>query len=400
MDILFLSHCTPDAPDKGEKIRAYHELTHLARSHRVHLACFARTERELSRRDKLEGICASVYIERLRPATSLPGAAVRAAAGESFVSAVFRSSRMDAYVRRLTAGARLDACLAFSSVMARQAPAELPRIVDMVDVDSEKWRAYAAMRRPGFLFAAEAARLRRLEAGIGGQASCIFVSTAQEAALYREIAAGARARVLENGVDGAYFDPASVDPLPELAGRRYLLFVGAMDYYPNRQAVVSFCRDVFPGLVRQDPGLEFLIAGRNPSRDVRELDRLNRVSVVGGVPDVRPYLRSALAVVAPLAIARGIQNKVLEALAMGKPVLASDPIVRTFGDSLPEGVFPASGAETWVEIIGSLSEKASHDPNRIREAACSRFRWESNLDSLDEELRRAAARRSTPRAAK
>jgi sugar transferase (PEP-CTERM/EpsH1 system associated) len=367
MDLLYLSHCVPNPPDKGEKIRAHHILHALAAAgHRVHLAAFARRPSDLAAARELAPACASVHVEPLSRG-ALPRAAWKFLTGGCLTTAYFDSRTLRAYIDGLARTVPLAASLVYTAAMAQYAPPDLPLLLDMTDVDSEKWLQYSRMRPGGPLYALEGRRLRRFEIAAARRARCTFLATEAERALLDAIAPGAVTATLENGVDFDFFDPARVEPLPELQGRRYLVFIGVMDYYPNIDAVRWFASEVLPQLRRRDPGLEFLIVGRSPARAVRRLHGTGGVTVTGGVPDVRPYLAAARAVVAPLRLARGIQNKVLEALAMDKPVLASPEICRTFGPRLPNGVIECRSPEDYW-----FSGPSSH----IRQSALRHFSWD------------------------
>jgi len=278
----------------------------------------------------------------------------------------------------------------------------VPLVLDMVDVDSEKWMQYAALRQPAFAYAAEGRRLRRVEAAYARRARSVILTTRNEAdvltgftANHSKVnqraandSANSRVVTMENGVDFDYYDPEAA---PSTAAMRFprLVFVGAMDYFPNADGIRRFATEVFPQVRRECEGLELVIVGRNPTRAVRQLASAAGVVVTGAVPDVRPYLAEALAVVAPLAIARGIQNKVLEALAMGKRVLASPAVAQTFG-SLPDATVPV-GVRCCREVsdyVAGLREASQGWPYEpvIREAARARFTWNRNLDVLSREL--------------
>jgi sugar transferase (PEP-CTERM/EpsH1 system associated) len=386
MDILYLSHCVPNPPDKGEKIRAFHQVMHLAKQHRVHLACFARTASEIAAAQALAGSCASVHAERLRTAPALALAGLRFATGACLTTSFYRSSRLRCYIQELVARVPMAVTVAYSSAMAPYAPAGVPLLLDLVDVDSEKWYEYARLRSPRRVFALEAERLRKLERTFAARAHCTLLATRQEEKLFHSIAPAAVTSPLENGVDLAYFDPARCPPLAEWRHRRFLVFVGAMDYFPNRDAVCWFVNRILPGLRGRYPDLEFFIVGRNPTPDVRRLARRPGVTVTGGVEDVRPYLAAARAFVAPLRIARGIQNKVLEALAMGKTVLASSAVAKTFGPELPAGVILCESEAAFVAAAAGLPGESSW----IRREAGRRFSWATNLEQLSEELERCA----------
>ena len=377
MQILYLSHCVPNPPDKGEKIRAYHVLKHLARTHAVHVVCFARSEEEEAGARELARTSASVYVERFSPTVALARAAARFGIGGCLTLSYYESARMRAYVESLP---RPAATVAYSTAMAQYAPEGVPLLLDMADVDSEKWFGYGRTRRLGWVYAMEGRRLRSHEVEYARRAKMTTVVTESEAALLRSIVPDAMVRCSENGVDCDTFDPKQTPRLPELDGRRFLVFLGAMGYHPNIDAVCWFSREVFPELRRQDPSLEFLIVGRDPARPVRRLAEQAGVSVVGTVPDVRPYLAGSLAVVAPLRIARGVQNKVLEALAMGKRVMASAAVCETFGGDLPEGLVRC---ETTADYAGYVGASAAA---RIRRRASVQFRWERSLETISLEL--------------
>lgn len=374
MDLLYLSHCVPYPPDKGEKIRAFHELTALAGRHRVHLACFARSPEELETARKLIDRCASVFAAPLFPfAWHAARAAARFARGQCLNQAFYSRRELTSDLAALAAGRKIGRAVAYTVVMAPHVPPGIPFVLDMTDVDSEKWLQYASERKPALLFETEARRLRRLEVAQARRAALTIFTTSPEMELFRSFAGDAPAAVMENGVDFDYFDPASAPRDERLARRRYLLFAGTLNYYPNEQAAAEFARQIFPALRARDEKLEFLVVGRNPGPRTRALQSVAGVNVVGAVEDIRPYYRHAVATVAPLRIARGIQNKVLESLAMDKPVLASGAVCQTFGHDLPAGVKLCRTAADYAELP---------EARQIRKAARARFSWQRNLSVL------------------
>jgi len=259
-------------------------------------------------------------------------------------------------------------------------------VLDMVDVDSEKWLQYSELRFPGFLYRAEGRRLRRFEAQCADAARCTVLTTANEAAILQGFVPSARSRSVENGVEFEFFN-GKAGALPQrLVGQSFVLFLGTMDYFPNIEAAAWFARHVFPRLRQGDSGLEFVIAGRNPAKSVVELGELPGVHVTGSVPDVRPYIAAAEAIVAPLKLARGVQNKVLEALAMGREVYASAEVCRTFGGSVPEGVIRCESAEDYAAQIARACRRVPRCETRIRESAKLRFSWAQNLSAIGAEL--------------
>ncbi len=290
---------------------------------------------------------------------------------------------MGAYVQDLSRRVPFSATVAYALPMVPHAPPGVPLLLDMQDVDSEKWFQYARMRRLGFLYEIEARRLRAHEMRFGGQAVATFFTARQETALFRSLAPStAVVECMENGVDFDYFDPDRIPRLPDLGARRFIAFVGTMNYYPNADAACWFAREVYPEIRRRQPSLEFFVVGHHPAKAVLELARIPGVTVTGGVPDVRPYLAGARALVTPLRLARGIQNKVLEGLALGRQVCATAAVCRTFGEEVPPGVIRCdSPSEFAGAILGCASREPRCDPD-IREHTRTRFSWRRNLEPL------------------
>lgn len=382
MNVLFLCHCVPNPPNKGEKIRAYYEIEALARRHQVHLACFARNEEDLEFAEALRGRCASVHAELLPFASSLLRGAVQFALGRCLNLAFFESGRMRHYVRELAAKVPFHTTIAYTLPMMPYAPPAVPILFDMLDVDSEKWLQYGRMKRFGFLYRAEAHRIRRHELESARKAEVTYLAARQETALFRSLAPEANLECMENGVDLSFFDPAIV-PFPEsLRSKRFVSFVGTMDYYPNIDAACWFAREVFPKIRQRHPGTEFLVVGNNPGKAALQLKQIPGVTVTGGVPDVRPYILHAQAVLAPLRLARGIQNKVLEALALGRNVYTTSAVARTFGDEVPPAVHRCDSAEEYVKALEPELNRAPQWDPVVREYMRVRFSWEQNVSHM------------------
>jgi len=386
-EVLFLSHCVPNPPEKGEKIRAFHMLRYLMDSYRVHLVCFGRAKSDIEAAQELATHCASVHVELISSRWALARAVAHFVSGDCLNAAFYRSREMRAHVKKLLQDCDIKATVAYTSVMLPYAPPAVPILLDMVDVDSEKWLQYARMRPFGFLYQMEARRLRQFEIRCVRAAANTFLTTRSEEDVLRSFAPRVAAECLENGVDSEFFDGLP-RPLPnDQDGNQFLVFVGTMDYYPNSAAASWFATEVFPELRQRNANLEFWIVGRNPGRDVQALARVEGVRVIGAVSDIRPYLSAARAVVAPLQLARGVQNKVLEALSMGRMVFASSPVCRTFGDPLPLGVVRCDTKEDYIsELCGDLAARPPCNP-AIREESRRRFDWAKNLDVLGRALK-------------
>jgi polysaccharide biosynthesis protein PslH len=321
-DILFLAHRVPYPPDRGDKMRSFHILKGLAKLAPVHLIAFADDARDVAEAEALRPLVASLHVELRK--RSRPLAALAAFATAKPISlAAFESADVRRAVKRVLADHPIETIFAFSGQMAQYVPAGPRFVMDFVDMDSAKFAAYAGMRGPlGRLHAREARLLGAFERATAMRAdTSLFVSEA-EAALFRPHAPGARVEALENGIDLAFYDPqADFARLPAGEGP-LIVFTGQMDYRPNIEAVTSFAASL-PRIRAAHPQARFAIVGRNPDASVRRLAEQPGVIVTGAVDDVRTWLDAADVAVAPLRIARGVQNKVLEAMAMAKAVIAS-----------------------------------------------------------------------------
>jgi glycosyltransferase involved in cell wall biosynthesis len=293
---------------------------------------------------------------------------------------------MQDHVRRLSGRVKLEATVAYTTVMAPYAPPDVPVLLDMSDVDSQKWFQYSATRKPAFLFDAVAKRLRKQEILYAESSRRTILITEQECSLLRSFALRASATYIENGVDFSRFNPATAPEIPALRGRTFLAFVGAMDYYPNVQAVMWFAKEVWGELRKRTPKLELGIIGRHPSRDVTALGSIPGIWLEASPPDVVPFLSASAAVIAPLRMARGIQNKVLEGLAMGKAVFSSTPICESLGADLPRGVVHCPSATEFIERISSAPLAAGMWDPGIRNEAQTRFSWPRAMERLREEM--------------
>jgi sugar transferase (PEP-CTERM/EpsH1 system associated) len=321
MRILMLAHRIPYPPHTGDKIRAYHIARYLARRHEVTLAFLVDEATDLSGVQPLQEMVGRVEFARIWKPWSLCKGLASLAVGESLTLRYFNSRALRRRIGRPSGRASYDLVYASSTPMAQYGQTlGLPVVMDFVDVDSDKWGQYGRHSRPplSWLYKTEGRRLQDCEAEIARWARfCVLATTAEEA-LLKSFAPWARTAVIPNGIDLDYFQPV---PRDESASG--LIFTGAMDYLPNIDAVRYFCGEILPLVRREVPQTRFYIVGLNPPAEVRHLGEIPGVVVTGTVPDVRPYYKRASVCVAPLRIGRGVQNKVLQAMAMGLPVVAS-----------------------------------------------------------------------------
>ncbi len=367
MNVLFLAHRIPYPPNKGEKIRAYHQIRHIAKRHKVHLACMIDDPEDLQHVAALEKICASVdVVYRGRLHARVKGL-VGLLSSKPLSIHSFYSRDLSQKIANRMKSVKIDVVFVFSSAMAEyvlRLP-DLPRVVDLVDVDSQKYRLYADCHSfpLSWLYRLEANRLGAYEDTIVGLFDRSVVVSEEEAQLLRPRVRNRVISVISNGVDLESFVPnfeQEADPK-----RPNLVFTGVMDYFPNVDAVVWFCREVFPRIKQVVPEATFTIVGRNPARQVRELSSDPNVTVTGGVDDVCPYLQNASIAVAPLRIARGLQNKVLEAMSCGLPVVGTSQAFEGTAATPADGIRVADDAQRFAkEVLAFLA-----NPNLRRESS-------------------------------
>ncbi|MDA3919115.1 MAG: TIGR03087 family PEP-CTERM/XrtA system glycosyltransferase [Salinisphaera sp.] len=388
-ELLFLCHRIPYPPNKGDKIRAYHWLKALSAHYTVHLATFVDDPEDWAGCEALSALCDQQYYRPLKPLTARLRSADGLRRREALSFAYYRDRQMAAWVDDLLATRPIEAVIAFSSTMAPyvvDAP-QVRRILDFVDVDSDKWAQYAqATRGPmRWVYAREARRLAEGERQLAEVFDAsIFVSEA-EASFFRAQAPRAADRVhaIGNGVDADYFDAAGEydNPFAESTGPQ-IVFTGAMDYGANVDAVCWFAEHVMPDILAARPDARFTIVGIRPTPRVRALAAQPGIHVTGAVPDVRPYLAHAGVVVAPMRIARGIQNKVLEGLAMGRHVVMTEQAAA--GLETTDARFarlvnePGPFAEA---VIACFDDPASH-ADGARDYVLRHYAWQARFDEL------------------
>ena len=397
MNILLVTHRFPYPPDKGDRIRSWRLVQALSKVGAVRLATGAAEPVSLAHADAVRAVVADLAIAPLGRARWLR-AAWSVAAGRSLTEGLFAAPALGDTVRRWHAERPFDIAVAFCSsvVPVLELLPNVPALVDLVDVDSEKFRQYAAAAAwpKRQVFALEARRVRALERRAAAHALTTVLCTAPEAALFRGIAPTARVEAIPNGVDGAFFAPQ-----PEtLEVPDSCAFVGAMDYRANVEGAEWFVREVWPLVRARRPNATFAIVGRDPTPVVRALAAVPGVTVTGAVPDVRPHVAGAAVAIVPLRVARGIQNKALEALAMGRALLATPAALA--GLDVRPGI-EAVAAETPAEWAAALLHLLDHPAARAalgaagREYALGRHGWDACFGRWSELCRSCAPHAGT-----
>ncbi len=394
MRLLYLVHRLPYPPNKGDKVRSFHLLKHLARRHDVFLGTFIDDPADEVYVDTLRGYCADLHVARLSPRMAKLRSLRGLLSGEALSLPYYRDDGLRQWVESLRG---LDAAVVFSSVMADYLPARLPALVDFVDMDSAKWTQYAGTHRwpLSWLYRREGERLFAFERAVAQQARHSFFVTEAERELFLAAAPECAARVdaMCNGVDAGFFSPDHGLASPYPAGEIPVVFTGAMDYWPNVDAAVWFAGAILPRLRQRNPAIRFYVVGRSPDPAVLALAG-EGVVVTGTVDDVRPFLAHAHVAVAPLRIARGIQNKVLEAMAMARPVVASTACAGPIAAEPVQELLAAETADDYVARIESLLADPAHADNigrAARNRVLASYGWDAHLAPIDRFLEEITA---------
>ena len=391
-ELLYLVHRIPYPPDKGDKIRSYHLLKYLSKHYRIHLGTFIDDEKDWRYLDKVKNFCGGeTCFTNLNPKAARIRSLSGLFSGQPLTLPYYWNGGLQTWVDSVLETRPIRNIVVFSSAMAQYVSHAGPirRIIDFVDIDSDKWMQYSATKTwpMSWIYRRESRLLLSYERKIAKDFdSAAFVSET-EANLFKQLAPEAATKVtyFNNGVDADYFSPQNVYPNPYPAGLETLVFIGAMDYWANIDAVDWFARSIFPVIRAQLPGVEFYIVGARPTAEVTALTALPGVTVTGSVPDVRPYLAHASLAVAPLRIARGIQNKVLEAMAMEKIVIASPQAVEGIRAVRGQELFVANDEGDFAHQIISLFQDGP-----FRNIACAArarvledYSWKRNLGRID-----------------
>ena len=328
-NILYLVHRLPYPPNKGDKVRSYHLLKHLARKHRVFLGTFVDDPDDEVHVATVRALCADLHVSRLRPRLARVASLNALLSGDPLTLRYYRSAAMADWVKQTCSSTHIDAAVIFSSAMAQ----------------------------------------------------------------YVEDFRRVRVEAMCNGVDADYFSSDPSRPSPYKADELPVVFTGAMDYLPNVDAVAWFKHEVLPDVLKRWPDARFYIVGRSPTAAVLALAS-DQVVVTGTVPDVRPYLQHAAAVVAPLRIARGIQNKILEAMSMAKPVIASVECAAAVDAAKDTELLTAGNPAAYIAELGRVLDApaaAAAIGRAARQRVVERYSWEAHLEAIDRYLPRTRA---------
>lgn len=389
MKILFACHRFPFPPNRGGKIRPFNMIKHLSQKHELFVASVAHTQKELEEGAGLKEYCAEIYAEVVPERRRWIQALCALPSPMPSSVAYFSSSRLRKRVQQAAQKVSFDAVIvhcAFAAQYALGVSAPF-RLMDFGDLDSAKWAEYSRTRvfplSSGY--ALEARKLCRYEAALARHFEHCSVTTRGEMEEFYAVGGGVTCTLIPNGVDIRYFS---------LTGHRkeadpVIVFLGRMDYFPNVDAVTYFVNEIFPIIRRKKPDVRFRIIGSNPVNKIRALAEIDGVSVTGHVPDVRPHLADAMVSVAPLRIARGTQNKVLESMAMGIPVVATSQAAKGI-EAVPEKHFliaddPRGFADKVLSLVGN-SELRRGLTEAARQQVEAVHIWPASMAILDSVL--------------
>lgn len=390
MKILFLAQRVPYPPNKGDKLRSFNEIKFLSQYHEISLVCLSDNKSDHQYQGELLKYCKSVEIVHLPKVRSKINSVLALFTGQPLTLAHFFSANLKSIVQQKISTKKFDLIFVYCSSMAQYVEKEcdISKVIDFVDVDSEKWAQYVRYARfpMNLIYSLESRRLRKYEKVIAESFQHCFLVSEKEAEDFSCLVSPVETlSPILNGVDLESFQPSS-----ELYDPDTIIFTGAMDYFANVEAVLYFVREILPLIQVKVPSVKFLVVGSNPTAELLSLQKNNHNIVVTGFVDkVQPYMAQAAVFVAPMRIARGVQNKILEAMAMGVPVVTTslgfEGITAVPGRDLIVEDDPVKFAEFVISLI-QYSESRERLARQGRKIVEQNYNWSLNLDKLHDTL--------------
>lgn len=385
MKILFIAHRIPYPPNKGDKIRSFNEIKYLSKMHSIYLYCFVDMKMDLQFQETLRQYCEVVHVVPINKILAKLKALLWLYIGKSFTCGYFFSRKFKKLVLQSMKKNNIDRIIVFSSGMAQYVKEanNIPKVIDFVDVDSDKWKQYAEYSwfPLSLIYKLEAERLRKEEKNILQSFNHCVVTSSGEKDLLKKIYPEGKVHILSNGVDMDFFRSTSAAYDPST-----IVFTGAMDYFPNIDGVLYFVNHILPLIKKQRPETMFYIVGNNPPKKLIKLMVNGHIRVTGYVPDIRPYIERAAVSVVPLRIARGIQNKILESMAMGTPVVATSIAFSGIQGDPYRHLFVEDDAEKFADKVLEVmnNENRRKELSAIgREIIEKNYNWSHNLNTLE-----------------
>lgn len=400
--LLYLCHRIPFPPNKGDKIRSFNILKKLSENYDIHLGCFIDDPFDKKYAgDLIKHCCTVFYLDQNKIMAKVKGLKAFVT-NKPITLPYYFDKRMREWVNTMITQHRINKVFVFSSSMAQYCQNEinshnvvvdfstLIRVIDFVDVDSDKWRQYAESKKglAKWAFNREHRLLAKVENEICQQFDYSLFVSSDEAELFRQRQPRERQNKVYgvlNGVDTTFFDPLAKFSDEALVPKvDFIAFTGAMDYWANIDAVLWFVEKIWPTILLKKPQAQFIIVGGNPSADVKKLARQQGVIVTGRVNDIRPFITKAQCVVAPIRIARGIQNKVLEAMSLNKAIILTSMAMEGINAPDSDGIHILDEPHSFAEqCIAYLSDKKAKEKNN-REWILTQFTWKQTLQSLEQ----------------
>lgn len=391
MRILYLSHRIPYPPNKGDKLRAFNEIKFLSKNHKIDLFTLYDDLSDAKYIEHLKGFCANVEAEFIQPAIKkIFSLSTLFFSKRSCTEYYFYSRKLHEIVCRNVTEKKYDLIFLYCSSMYQYIDTrwKIPVVIDFVDVDSDKWIQYSryASFPKNKIFKIEGGKISSLENEILKNADASFIVTQKEADFLQKSNPDSKVYAVPNGIDFDFFDSMKVPPNPELAKQDYIVFTGAMDYFPNEDGVIYFYKEIFPAIKKEFPAIKFFIVGRNPGEKVIQLSENKDVVVTGAVDDIRPYIKHAKIAVVPLRMARGIQNKILEAAAMGVAVICTS-VAHEGLELIPDHEIivednPAEFASQTINLLQKDSERNRIAVNALKKLH-QKYDWPKNLEFME-----------------
>jgi len=389
--LLFLCHRIPYPPNKGDKIRSFHLLHHLSQHFDIYLATFVDDPADWPYVPEVQKFCRDcLFVEQKKWPSRLRGL-TGLVTGQALSIPFYASGEMHQWVADNVNEHQIEHAMVFSSSMAQyvlDTPYKFERkVVDFVDVDSDKWQQYAEQQSwpMSWLYRREARHLLTYEIRLAREFDAGLFVSSSEAELFRTLSPQTAKKIgfYNNGVNTGYFRPTKDCTSPYPPNACAVVFTGAMDYWPNIDAVVWFTNKVLPLLRGNHPNVQFYIVGSNPSKAVLQLAAEPGVVVTGRVEDVRPYVQYAAAAVAPMRIARGVQNKVLEAMAMEKPIIVSSKGLEGIAAENGKHVLIADSVDEYLNLLEKVMAGGFNELGAsARRYVTLNFNWDNNLPEV------------------
>lgn len=392
--LLYLCHRIPYPPNKGDKITTFNVLKFLNKHYDVYVGCFIDDPNDKQYKHKVSELCKECFFVDLNPSIAKLKGLSAFGRGEPITLPYYRSSKMAHWVDQTVRDNNISKAFIYSGCMAQYVltpgTKNLHKVMQFADIDSDKWRQYASASKGVMskVYMREYRTLAEYEKYVADQFSVSCFISDTEASLFRETVERniqTKVKTLSNGIDSEYFSPLAPSTLSEnfsLDDENYIVFTGAMDYRPNIETVIWFTQNIWSEVIKQCPNSKFYIVGSSPPKQVTDLSKLPGVVVTGRVDDVRPYLAKAKAAVAPMQMARGIQNKILEAMAMERPVMTSKRGIEGLEDYPEESLYVTDSQQSMTEWVINKLNTPPYIAADSREWLEEHYSWDAKLTPL------------------